>query len=313
MFLGTTEPLQVSIVHNLPTELKVGERVLISIEIDKADVTGFGLIELNFPQNCVVGAGELDGASFTFENNKARIVWMKMPDAKTLHVSYYLTYTGATATAIDIHGTFSHIEENYRVDEEIPSHPVISNENETIWPINSAELAVIENIEETKPEDIPHISFTPIESVITDHNDAASQTEFMQAEPELAQTENKKDEVEVTDQPVIPDRQDTPADYSSTSSSLYFRVQILASHKTVNKSFLASTYNFKNEFNIEHHNGWLKYVTGMFETAEAARANRDELNTICHDLPGPFITAYKNGIRITVQEALMLQSTAYRN
>lgn len=322
-FVGTTDPQVVAIVHNLPTELKIGERVLISLEIDKSNLSGFGLIELKFPDNCIVGAGELDNASFTFENNKARIVWMKMPDVKTLHVSYYLTFTGSTATAIDIHGSFSHIEENYRVDEEIPSHPIISNETETIWPVNSLELAVINNIEEAKPEEIPHLSFTPQETVITDHNDAINQKEFQATVEEVATTTTKsmvivettvvqadQNEVKVLDQPVIPDRQDTPADYSNLS--IYFKVQLLASHKTVNKSFLATTYNFKNEFNIEHHNGWLKYVTGMFETPEAARAHRDELNKTCHDLPGPFITAYKNGERITVQEALMLQSTAYR-
>ena len=350
LFIGETDPQVVSIVHNLPSELKVGDRVLITLDIDKSTLSGFGLIELKFPDNCVVGAGDIGNASFTFENNKVRIVWMKMPDVPMLHVSYYLTYTGEPGVALDFHGAFSHIEDNYRVDEEIPSHPIITNDTETLWPVNSSQLAVIENITELQPESIPSISFTPQETIITDHNDAVAQTEFKSEEPvkveEIVKTEEPVREVEtiavqepvvthqdvsspetvtavvtpdhknpksteVLDQPIIPDRQDTPSDYPSRM--IYFRVQLLAAHKTVNKSFLASTYGFKNEFNIEHHNGWLKYVTGMFETPELARAHRDYLNSSCHDLPGPFITAYHNGERISVQEALMLQSTAYRN
>ena len=343
LFVGKTDPQVVSIVHNLPSELKINDRVLITIDIDKSTLSGFGLIELKFPANCVVGAGEIGNASFTFENNKARIVWMKMPDVPMLHISYYLTYTGEPGVALDFHGTFSHIEDNYRVDEEIPSHPIITNETETVWPVNSSELAVIENISELQPESIPPISFTPLESEITDHNDAVAQTEYKTEEPvkveeivkaqepfvvaqeievketpiqetpiqEVAPKKKNPKSTEVLDQPIIPDRQDTPSDYNR--SMIYFRVQLLAAHKTVNKSFLASTYGFKNEFNIEHHNGWLKYVTGMFDTPELARAHRDYLNASCHDLPGPFITAYHNGERISVQEALMLQSTAYRN
>lgn len=327
LFVGKTDPQVVSIVHNLPSEIMVGERILVTIDIDKSSLSGFGLIELKFPDNCVVGAGDIGNASFTFENNKARIVWMKMPEVKMLHVSYYLTYTGEPGVALDFHGTFSHIEDNYRVDEEIPSHPIITNNTETIWPVNSSELAVVENITEAAPESIPHISFTPQETIITDHNDANEQTAFQaireEEQPQLitqVKSEEKTtteivnqpaiEEVKVTDQPIIPDRQEVPSD--KASGQIYFRVQLLASHKTVNKSFLASTYGFKNEFNIEHHNGWLKYVTGMFDTPEMARAHRDKLNTSCHDLPGPFITAYHNGERITVQEALMLQSTAYR-
>jgi|GEM_PF-1659231 len=327
LFVGETDPQVVSIVHNLPSEIKVGERILITIDIDKSTLSGFGLIELKFPDNCVVGAGDIENASFTFENNKARIVWMKMPDVKMLHLSYYLTYTGEPGVALDFHGTFSHIEDNYRVDEEIPSHPIITNNTETIWPVNSSELAVVENITEAAPESIPHISFTPQETIITDHNDANNQTAFqsnpveeqpitevpvkIKEEPkEEVIASTNVEEVKVNDQPIIPDRQDVPEDYSA--GQIYFKVQLLASHKTVNKSFLASTYGFKNEFNIEHHNGWLKYVTGMFDTPELARAHRDKLNASCHDLPGPFITAYHNGERITVQEALMLQSTAYR-
>ena len=59
----------------------------------------------------------------------------------------------------------------------------------------------------------------------------------------------------------------------------------------------------RNLFDIENHEGWVKYTTGEFNEYKTARNKREAL--FKHKFPGPFVTAYNNGERITVQEALM--------
>ena len=57
---------------------------------------------------------------------------------------------------------------------------------------------------------------------------------------------------------------------------------------------------------IERHEGWIKYVTGKHSDYRSAHDQRDGFVRAGHNFRGPFVTAYNNGDRITVQEALMI-------
>ena len=64
-------------------------------------------------------------------------------------------------------------------------------------------------------------------------------------------------------------------------------------------------FKISDEVLSETHEGWFKYTTGNYSEYKAARDRRvkladNDVNT------GPFVTAYNNGNRITVQEALMV-------
>ena len=48
----------------------------------------------------------------------------------------------------------------------------------------------------------------------------------------------------------------------------------------------------------------MKYTVGGFDKYKSARDKRQKLSP--HDLPGPFVTAYNAGERISMQEALMV-------
>ncbi|MDC0338175.1 hypothetical protein OAN33_01430, partial [Flavobacteriales bacterium] len=86
-----------------------------------------------------------------------------------------------------------------------------------------------------------------------------------------------------------------------------FRVQVLAAHKTVDKKYIQKRYSgYSNKLNLDNHEGWIKYTTDGVNTYEGARDTRNGIKK--YDFPGPFVTAYNSGERITVQEALMLSS-----
>ena len=83
-----------------------------------------------------------------------------------------------------------------------------------------------------------------------------------------------------------------------------YRVQILAAHRVAGKKYFYNRHNYNGKFNIENHQGWIKYTTGEFNEYKNARNKRESLQS--HKFPGPFVTAYNRGNRITVQEALMI-------
>ena len=83
-----------------------------------------------------------------------------------------------------------------------------------------------------------------------------------------------------------------------------YRVQISAGKKMIAKDYFLLKYNFSSDFITENHEGWIKYTTGIFTTYLEARNQRETIRQ-ANKFPGPFVTAYSDGARITVQEALM--------
>ena len=88
------------------------------------------------------------------------------------------------------------------------------------------------------------------------------------------------------------------------STGISFKVQIVASHKSVSESYINKHYGINESIALESHEGWVKYTVGGYAEYRSARDKRQKLSP--YDLPGPFVTAYNSGERITVQEALMV-------
>ena len=90
------------------------------------------------------------------------------------------------------------------------------------------------------------------------------------------------------------------------NNSIDYKVQILAGHRIISNKKISNLYNYTGEYSLESHNGWIKYTVGSNAEYSKARDSRNELNNF--DFPGPFVTAYNYGERISVQEALILTS-----
>ena len=58
---------------------------------------------------------------------------------------------------------------------------------------------------------------------------------------------------------------------------------------------------------IDNHEGWIKYLVNGYSEYRKARDRREDV-TAGYEFPGPFVAAYNNGERISVQEALMISN-----
>lgn len=94
----------------------------------------------------------------------------------------------------------------------------------------------------------------------------------------------------------------------SPSTELNYRVQIAAIRTSVNASeYFAKRYKVHENIFSETHEGWNKYTVGGYSTYRDAKEKRHAVNQD-YGIKGPFVTAYNESKRITVQEALMISN-----
>lgn len=103
------------------------------------------------------------------------------------------------------------------------------------------------------------------------------------------------------DEPAVAQAVNVPAPDPGVS----FRVQVLAAHTHVKSPWFKQKFGFGAPIDAEPHESWIKYTTGSYADYASARNRREEL-AAGYAFPGPFVTAYEDGERITVQEALVL-------
>lgn len=91
----------------------------------------------------------------------------------------------------------------------------------------------------------------------------------------------------------------------SAEKGVTYKVQVAAGHQTVSKNYFASKFNLTDPVSTEAHEGWVKYIVGKFIEYKEAR---DKRNDVRNNVKNAFVTAYNQGKRITVQEALMISN-----
>jgi len=472
LLLGIFNADTVLIENNTPAMIATGVRSMVEVNIRKGDVQGFSKLELTLPDGFIATPGDIKGASFTFSGDKAKFVWMNLPEESIFKVTYYIESEPGVEGAYEIKGTFSYVRENIREDIYVPTRTVVvkqnleapvdvpvtstapsvrveqpylemtcerrierlgDNEYLVRLKVNNNRIVGFGKILEILPDNcstnrdndggavitqdansikfvwfevptassfeisyrvmcisdgaVPSIrgqlSYTengnpftvdvvqtgaPADLLVnqndtnnTDTNLAGNQsegntetqdttskiapdantgnasndsantsnttnntTENNNQDASISQNEtetqsNTSSEVEVNEANNSEQEENSSSSnvdranverpvksMPSAENGITYKVQILAAHRVVDKSFLMKTYSFDEDYNIENHNGWIKYTTGKYTQYKDARDARVRITNASSKLPGPFVTAYNDGERITVQEALLV-------
>ncbi len=113
--------------HDLPGDIEVGQTHLVTWSLDIFDCEGFARFQIQFPEGIDVQPAETANASFSFEDGKAKFIWMELPPKNTLEVSLKIAaddrFEGGSVTQ-----WFSFIRDGRRKDVEFEPHHLARKE-----------------------------------------------------------------------------------------------------------------------------------------------------------------------------------------
>jgi hypothetical protein len=254
------------------------EGYIVNILVNKESKQKFAKIEEAIPAGYEAINIDPKEAIFTFKKGIVKFLWMNLPSQPYFMVSYKLIPKNKKAGEPHMKGTFSYLEE-----EKTISVAIKQTEKE-LASLTSPEIGELINYLATAP--------------LADNDKilAAGDEKPLPVGKEKKSTFKKRKDK----------RHKDDANYLlEPENGVYFRVQTAAGHKPIEIERYFKKYKLEKEVRKEIHDGWQKYSIGSFPVYKDARDYRIHLwnTTIISDA---FVSAYNNGSRITVQEALMI-------
>ena len=253
---------------------------LVSLKVVNAQLEGFAKIMEYVSPGYKITEEDSDGAITTVEDGGIKYVWFEAPELAEFEVIYRLS-TMSSVGIPELNGTLSYIANN-----------------------TPQEMVVVDSGYATS-EPLAAATTSETSTDTTADESAADDTSSDTALDPSADTASDDTATDTTADTGSGDQGSTPIPDPETG--ITYKVQILAGHNTVGRQYFKKRHQFSENFNIENHEDWVKYTTGAHDVYKTARNDRERLNSR-YKLPGPFVTAYNEGVRITVQEALMISN-----
>lgn len=267
---------QISINANIPSNINASSSVDADIKINKGAIGNFAKYQMDVPLGYVISSVDVKGGNFTFENQRAKIVWVSVPSEAEFIVKLKIQANSDATGSGSFLQKFFYLENNEK--KEIEAAPIVVN-------IGGASSPVVSTPTETKPiESTKPAETKPTETVVKETK-AVEVTKPIETKPVETIAKSTPSETKSSS---------TNKKTSTTSDNelgLTFKVQIGAYSSEPSKSKFSGAGNV----NIDLINGMYKVTTGNFKTLDDAVKYRDELKSKGFN---GFIAKYKSGVRI---------------
>jgi hypothetical protein len=105
---------QVTIRMSVPVQVVAGQEIPVSVEIDKGKLEEFSRFQQELPEGMIAVQDNSGSADFSFENQRVRFIWLKLPAEETLNISYKIRVNERLKGTLTLFGEFSYVENNER-------------------------------------------------------------------------------------------------------------------------------------------------------------------------------------------------------
>lgn len=272
---------------------KQGQEYIVSLLVNTANLPRdkFAKIQEKIPAGYTATAIETNEGIFSFKDNNVKFLWMSLPPQKQFIVSYKLSPNTDASILTELSGSLSYIENDATKIKSIQDKDFL----------NSSLMASVN--EQKQQKNINQINISNNNQTTQINNNQNNDSQKLADNTNKNQNKNNKDVAKN----IKNNQQVTSNQIPTPEIGIRYRVQIAAGHRLVNARYYFKNYNINEPVQVEQHEGWYKYTIGSFGVYKEARDKRVQIwqTTPIHDA---FVSAYNNGIRITVQEALMISN-----
>ena len=306
---------QITITANIPA-ISAGSSVEAEIKISKGTVANFAKYQMDVPAGIIVSAVDAKSGNFTFDNQRAKIVWVSIPSDAEFTIKLKIQAASNAPNPSVFNQKFYYLENSEKKEAEAPPVSVTINGGSGAVATAPAEPSTPAPTE-TKPSEQP-VASTPTETKPAETTPAQpvapapaepstpAPTETKPAEQPVVSTTTETKPVETApakpaEQPVVSAPAETkpaetaPANNNARTTAsedgMTYKVQIGAFSSQPSKS----KYSGLSNVSIDMINGLYKVTVGKFNSKEDAIKYRDELQSKGFN---GFIAKYKNGVRI---------------
>ena len=258
---------QVTLTTNLPSSLASGSTTDMEVKINKGSITNFAKYQMDVPVGVTIAESDSKSGNFTFENNRAKIVWVSVPGDAEFTLKFKVTVTASAPAEGAVIQKFYFLENGAKKEVEAEAINLALG--------GSANPKNISGSTTTKTEPV---KTTPVATTPTKTEPA--KTEPVKTTP-VATTPAKTEPVKT--EPVAT----TPA-----VAGLIYRVQLAASPTDPGKSKYAA---LGNKVEISKEDGSYKVLYGSYNTKEEGLKGFEE--AAAKGFKG-FLVKYQNGVRV---------------
>lgn len=273
---------QITINANFPSNMNSASTVDADVKINKGAVGNFAKYQLDVPAGYVISIVDAKGGNFTFENQRAKIVWVSVPSEPEFTIKLKVQANSDATNPGTFLQKFYYLENNEK--KEVEAVPAIIN-------IGGGSAVAATTPTETKPV----TTTTPVETKPVETTPVTTPTETKPVETKPVTTTTPTETKPVETKPVTTSPSETkpvkPVTTSSSEAGMTYKVQIGAYSNQPSKSKFSGAGNV----NIDLINGMYKVTVGNFKTLDDAVKHRDELKSKGYN---GFIAKYKDGVRI---------------
>ena len=125
---------EVTIRTDMPDVIEAGTEITVNVSINKGKMSGFARFQQELPYGFTAISGNSANADFTFQDQKVRLIWLRLPDDNEISVSYKIIANERLTGKIDLNGRFSYIDNNVRKYADLQPRTIAVNPSPNVDP-----------------------------------------------------------------------------------------------------------------------------------------------------------------------------------
>jgi hypothetical protein len=116
------------VTSTLPNYAKPGETVDFEVMVSKGSLSGFSKLQMIFPEGFQVEAVDVKGGTFSFVDQKLKIIWVSLPADPKFSLKFKVNIKTGTVGSFPLEGQFSYIQDGVRSNEKFNTNIFIAEE-----------------------------------------------------------------------------------------------------------------------------------------------------------------------------------------